>query len=396
MRRGHIALLVGLVALGACHKPRTEIVLTVDSNLSVPAELDQVHIVVASEKTATRFDQTYDLGPGKTKLPIVLGLVPESDKSLAFRAVADGLKGGVVVVERSAVTSFVPDQTLALFLDLLRVCVRATCSSGETCGPQGTCVPESIQPADLPRYGAARDAGIGPGLDGGWVYDAVLADAHGGMDSASDSNPAPDHPAADLEPATAEVTDPAPDGSSADGWVDAPAAAGLDSVSEATTTTPDATPEVSDTSSSMPDTRPDSVPVMPEVEPDSAPDLQPDLRTPDVLPGPDVAPECPYVSWMTIDSEGWSLTLKIPLEAMCFTICSVMTPSLDLSQLPGRSVEINGVPAESEPRSKNNWMPSGLPPISTFLYVFRVGSGPTGVLVLDDGTPFNFSTGACP
>jgi hypothetical protein len=95
MRRALVFGLAVSLALGGCgKKPRTEIVVTVDSNLSVPAELDQVQIVVTSEKSSMRFDQTYDLGPSKTKLPIVVGLVPDADKKVAFRVVATGRSKG--------------------------------------------------------------------------------------------------------------------------------------------------------------------------------------------------------------------------------------------------------------------------------------------------------------
>lgn len=197
-----LSLLTCLLSLGAsaCQSPRTEIVLTIGSNLDVPAEMDQVRLVVTSETASTRFDQTYGLGAGQTKLPIVLGLVPDKDKKLGFRAVATGLKAGVVVVERSAVTSFVPDQTLALYLDLLQVCVQTSCTTGQTCGADGRCIPEAVTPADLPKYGTPRDAafaggqdgGLIGGLDAGFVVDGTvespIPDAStGGRDSADDT-----------------------------------------------------------------------------------------------------------------------------------------------------------------------------------------------------------------
>jgi len=161
MRRRRLVVVAGAVTIFcACQKPRTEIVLTIDSNLVFPTELDQIHVAVTAENSSTRFDQMYDLGISGTKLPIVLGLVPGADKNMAFRADAQGLSQGVVVVERSAVTSFVADQTLALYLNLLRVCAQKTCPLNQTCGDDGRCSSETIVPATLPKYGTTRDAGL--------------------------------------------------------------------------------------------------------------------------------------------------------------------------------------------------------------------------------------------
>ncbi|MBN2575788.1 MAG: hypothetical protein JXP73_14575 [Deltaproteobacteria bacterium] len=307
MRRGPLVLVAALLALGACHKPRTEIVLTVDSNLSVPAELDQVHVVVASEKSSTRFEQTYDLASGKTKLPIVLGLVPDADKKLGFRAVAQGLKNGVVVVERSAVTSFVPDQTLMLFLDLLRVCVQATCQTGETCGPQGVCVPETIKAADLPKYGTVRDAGSGVVQgDGGLPADATAADAGDGAGFIVDSGMATDHPA--------DV--------------------GLEVV--------DAAPPVSDTSPVIKlDVQPTTLDATPPF-PDTAPDVS------DTHPAPDTAPDCPTVTVQrppdgSPEGTRWAATVQATsTDGFCFKTCDTPIFAVTWKSFSGRTLTVNG------------------------------------------------------
>lgn len=156
MRGGNLTLVAGGLAVIGCTTPRTEILLAVDSDLTVPAELDQVQIRIESESTKTRFEKVYDLGPGRAALPLSIGMVPDRDRSVAFRAVAVGSHEGTTLVERSALTSFVPDQTLELRLELLRACRGVRCGAGQTC-LAGTCGPDEVDPKDLTRLG--HDAG---------------------------------------------------------------------------------------------------------------------------------------------------------------------------------------------------------------------------------------------
>jgi hypothetical protein len=165
-------LLAAAAALAVgCQTARTEIVVVVSSDLGPPDELDQVLLVVESEHQQQRFEQTYDVGPGKTALPFSLALVPDRDRSVAFHVTATGLSHGARVVERSATTSFVPALTLALPLDLLRVCKMKSCIPGWTCGDDGQCAPDRREGKNLPRLGQpvnGREAGspAGPAPDG--------------------------------------------------------------------------------------------------------------------------------------------------------------------------------------------------------------------------------------
>lgn len=156
--RRSLGLLFAFASVG-CTTPRTEILVSLATDLAVPAELDQLRVRVTSESGQERFAKTYDAL--RAVLPLSLGLLPGGDKAVAFRVVADGISAGEVVVTRSALTSFVPGQSLMLNLDLLRVCRRVTCSAGQTCGGGGACGPDKVDPKTLPKLGATRDAGGG-------------------------------------------------------------------------------------------------------------------------------------------------------------------------------------------------------------------------------------------
>jgi hypothetical protein len=122
-----------------------------------------------------------------------------------------------------------------------------------------------------------------------------------------------------------------------------------------------------------------------------ASDLRPAM--PDVLPAPDLAPECPYIAWMTRPStaeEQWGIKMTVPETATCFTVCGSLR-YLWLDPAGARSVKVNDKPAARQ-----------LDPVAGYLpnlsadgpYTFRVGAGDPITLAVA-GYPNN-ATGACP
>ena len=66
-----------MLLLDACLEPRTEIVLTVGSDLAVPADLDGVAIEASGRQADGGFRKTYDITQPKLALPLELGILPQ-------------------------------------------------------------------------------------------------------------------------------------------------------------------------------------------------------------------------------------------------------------------------------------------------------------------------------
>lgn len=263
-------------ALGAgCQVPRTEVMLMVSADLPVPAGLDRIRVSVTSENQTVALAQTFDLGPMKTKLPFSIALVPGDDKSVAFRVVVTGFLQGTRIVERSALTSFVPERSLLLRLDLLEVCRGVTCAEGQTCLPQGRCDADGLDPHDLPSLKPDRDAAQPSDSGPADASSELIGDLLG------------DLPPDELDPETPKLDsplDPAPDLSS-----DLPADLPPDLPAEPIDPPPDAPVESSaDLAPDVPPDVPGDVPIDPGI--DLAPDVPPDLPPPDSPPG--TSPSC--------------------------------------------------------------------------------------------------------
>ena len=128
------------------------------------------------------------------------------------------------------------------------------------------------------------------------------------------------------------------------------------------------------------------------VLPDTRP-AAPDLRSADVLPAPDLAPECPYVAWTRPNPslDRWMFTVDAPATEICFTTCGVLN-HLGLSQ-PSSRVKINGVATAPTWNENGGYMPGTAAAIDG-LYVFRVSAGDPVTISVGGGP--NNSTGACP
>lgn len=170
--------------MSACGRaPATELVVVVDSDLGIPAEMDAVRVRV-TRPDRTMADQTQPL-TGASDLPLTLGIVADGASLGPIDVVAEGVLRGTVVVSRSARTTLVRGETRVLTLYLVRSCIGTTCPAGQSCTEHG-CAPLEVVTlppwtGTPPRLGedagfvdaGPRDAGM---LDGG-PRDASLPDA---------------------------------------------------------------------------------------------------------------------------------------------------------------------------------------------------------------------------
>ncbi len=153
----------------------TQILVTVDTDLDVPAELEGVRFVVQGPNGDPR-QATADFVAGDPR-PAVLSMVHRGGPLGPFTIDVTGVgPGGVAVVEREARVSFLPDRVVVLRLQLWRSCQDVSCGPEETCGDAG-CRSVDIDPAELPDW---LDVDAGAGEPPGLTAASYRVIAHGG------------------------------------------------------------------------------------------------------------------------------------------------------------------------------------------------------------------------
>lgn len=156
--------LAGCALLAAsCAGPSlTEILVVVDTDLAVPAQLARVRFLVRGPDGEERLAWA-DFAAGEPR-PAVLALVHRGGPLGPVAVDVRGERGaGEVIVERSAEVAFFPGEVLVLPMHLLARCTGVRCAELDTCGEAG-CGPRAIDPATLPRWNgepphAPRDGG---------------------------------------------------------------------------------------------------------------------------------------------------------------------------------------------------------------------------------------------
>ncbi|MET0385006.1 MAG: hypothetical protein ABW321_03555, partial [Polyangiales bacterium] len=149
--------------------PLTQIVVVIDSDLEVPAELDHVEVMVEGGVNMPSARASL----AREGLPRSLGLVHGSGSLGPLRVIVRGSRDDQPVIERVAEVSFERDRTLKLALLLSRACAErpSPCAATQTCD-SGECVSPDLP--ELPIF----DGDVGS-FDGG-RSDAGAAAADGG------------------------------------------------------------------------------------------------------------------------------------------------------------------------------------------------------------------------
>jgi hypothetical protein len=169
---GRAALMVGaaLASLAACsaRDNGTLLAVRVDTDLSVPGQIDGVAIDVHPDRGADSTD-TFKVAD-KTHLPVTLGLRPSGDPNFGVEVTARGLLGTKTIVTQKARVQFVSGQAREFTLLLSGDCVAAgVCGSSDVCVKGPRCVAEASV-AQLRAYmpgPPSRDGGAGnSGADG--------------------------------------------------------------------------------------------------------------------------------------------------------------------------------------------------------------------------------------
>lgn len=189
MRWGAAVAAAVLVGVG-CERPRTELVVRVDSELDWGAgrAVQSVALTVrrGGPTGALRDARSTALGTGRGALPLFVGVVAADDDVEApvwvealGCAEADGCTAATARVAQRAVVRFARGETREVPLLLASACEGVTCASDERCATNGRCEPATAaQVLVRPFAGfvtATADA-AGPAMDAADAADPVDAD----------------------------------------------------------------------------------------------------------------------------------------------------------------------------------------------------------------------------
>jgi MYXO-CTERM domain-containing protein len=185
LRKGTAAIGAALVAtLIACSgkvtPPPGQLVLAVQTDMSIPKDVDEVRIQVLIYG-APQYDRSFAVGPDGAKIPATLGVIVGRDPSAAVTFRVSGRQKGKTRILREAITTIPADRAAVLKLPIQFLCdgsgrdtggldrlVESTCpEAGQTC-INGTCQSARIDENTLPNF-QTQDVfggGTGQGNDG--------------------------------------------------------------------------------------------------------------------------------------------------------------------------------------------------------------------------------------
>ncbi|MFK7990115.1 MAG: hypothetical protein AB8I08_29115 [Sandaracinaceae bacterium] len=161
-RHPSLAALIVLAALSCSTAELTQIVVVVETDYPVPAELAQVRF----EAQATADIETTEvllIGADAPTFPLTLTYVPEGAPDSPLRVTVTGLDAsGLALVAQSRSTRFLIGESLTLRMTLSQTCVSVSCADGETCvsnGRLGRCEAQESAADTLPPFVAGLPSG---------------------------------------------------------------------------------------------------------------------------------------------------------------------------------------------------------------------------------------------
>lgn len=134
--RWRLTACMGVLALCSalgCAGGVTQIVLVIESELSVPEDADTLSIIVIGP-SGERTEHTTDLRSASTpRPPYTLGLVSRASRLGPVFVRVRALREGTMVVERSLRTEFIANATREVRVRLERACMQVDCEAGMGC-----------------------------------------------------------------------------------------------------------------------------------------------------------------------------------------------------------------------------------------------------------------------
>lgn len=145
-----------LLLLAGCNaKKNTELVVSVQSDVPVPKDLDAVKIQVLRAGVEIE-SREFPVGAGQQPLPGTLGVVSGGDPSQSVDVIVTGKFQSTTRVIRHVRTTFVKDAAVMLPIPLRFACFDTPdCGEGQTC-VGGACKAIDVDPATLRAWDPAR------------------------------------------------------------------------------------------------------------------------------------------------------------------------------------------------------------------------------------------------
>jgi alpha-tubulin suppressor-like RCC1 family protein len=184
------ALLVLPVTAAACSskaEPKGELMLSIQTDMSIPKDVDLVRIEV-KRYGVLLFGRDFPVGPDGVHIPATLAIVAGKEVApVIIRIIAR--HGGKLRVLREATTTVPTDRVALLRMPIQWLCdgqakepepgqVESTCPEGQTC-VAGTCQDQAVDSATLPPYSPGEVFGGGTGAGDGVCLDTVTCFAKG-------------------------------------------------------------------------------------------------------------------------------------------------------------------------------------------------------------------------
>lgn len=197
MRLTNVRTVFLLPLLAACTSPATQLVVAVDTDYQVPAELERVEAKVQRPTGELSSTLAWDLVAdgqaamsGQAMMPFSFGVAPqEGETDLEIMVVVEGFgrrTDQTPLVVARARTGFIEGKRLHLPIFLAKRCENVACGLNETC-EGGVCVSDDRPPKSLNPYDPQTEIEVPPppmpdgGVDGG-VVDVDGGQPDGGME----------------------------------------------------------------------------------------------------------------------------------------------------------------------------------------------------------------------
>jgi hypothetical protein len=182
-----------VAVIAACNgKKNNELVLALQTDLSIPKDVDTIRIEVV-QAGKTLFQQDYPVGPDGAHIPATLGVVDNPDapgQPVKIRILAR--QKTTLRVLRQARTSIPSGRVATLRMPIHWLCWNQVIDPGDGGDPQtlcpdgqscinGVCADESVDPAKLLDFNPADIFGGGSGHGDGVCFDTIACFSHGAM-----------------------------------------------------------------------------------------------------------------------------------------------------------------------------------------------------------------------
>jgi hypothetical protein len=205
--RGSILFALALLAPFACTTSKGELVVSVQTDMDLPKDIDEIYLEVSAHGMVYLGSQ-YRVGKGEQQIPATMGVLAGANPADPVRIRLMGRKAGHIRVLREVVTTVPGDRIATLRMPIQWLCdgqatedpanpntsAASTCPDGQTC-IAGSCQPAKVESAKLPDYDPTQIFGgaSAPG-SGGECLDTVGCFASGAaapVDMATCSIPKP-------------------------------------------------------------------------------------------------------------------------------------------------------------------------------------------------------------